>query len=72
MGRGEMVQAVTVSTIVCITVSLSAELNLRNYYMRNNDSLWFINAFLFVGLYCNKVLIHVFRQNGTISKFSSL
>lgn len=72
MGRGEMVQAVTVSTIVCITVSLSAELNLR-YYIGNNDSLWFINAFLFVGLYCNKVLIHsVFSEQGQASLISSL
>lgn len=72
MGRGEMVQAVTVSTTVCITVSLSAELNLR-YYIGNNDSLWFINAFLFVGLYCNKVLIHsVFSEQGQASLISSL
>lgn len=72
MGRGEMVQAVTVSTTVYITVSLSAELNLR-YYIGNNDSLWFINAFLFVGLYCNKVLIHsVFSEQGQATLISSL
>lgn len=72
MARGEMVQAVTVFATVCITVSLSVELNLR-YYIGNNDSLWFINAFLFVGLYRNKVLIHsVFSEQGQASLISSL
>lgn len=53
------------------TVSLSAELNLR-YYIGIMIHLVY-QCLLFVGLYCNKVLIHsVFSEQGQASLISSL